>query len=288
LIIRLGIGDSSVDAFELAILNKPERLNKLEKDFLRHEYESPQSATEDVAEAWLEKAWEISGEAFRLQNELLVDLRETTNLVIHNALAKRTLEKVRKEETFYSTSFFKALAEMLNSSKKTRGNRIPTSVTDFPPDDMFDEFHSGFSLTLYYLAKIKIGPIISASKIPDNLDAYFEEVKEAYAFGLYRSSVALSRAILEMSLFDKLKRAGFFKEQKVVQMQLEKEDKLSRFINEAKWQKILNSENAELAHKVREAANRVMHTREKEAKPKEEQPLEIIFNTIRVIEWLYR
>jgi hypothetical protein len=141
---------------------------------------------------------------------------------------------------------------------------------------------------LYYLAKIKIGPIISSSKIPDNLGAYFEEVKEAYAFGLYRSCVALSRAILEMSLFDKLKRKGFFKEQKVVQMQLEKEDKLSRFINEAKWHKILNPENAELAHKVRDAANRVLHSKERESKPKEKEALEIIFNTIRVIEWLYR
>jgi 3-methyladenine DNA glycosylase AlkD len=135
-------------------------------------------------------------------------------------------------------------------------------ISDYKFDELFDEFHSWFDLVGYYHAKAKIGPIVSASRISnEQVSTYFDEIKEAYAFGQYRSSIALSRALLEMSLFDKLKRKGAFKQSsnKVVSIDVAKEDSLFKFINQAERFGILNHKMASLAHEVRKSANRVLH-----------------------------
>ena len=119
-----------MDAFELAIVEKAERLGKLEKDFLKHEYESAQASREEDLEAWFEKACDICSEAFHLKNELLMDLRDKTSLVIHNPVAKRVLDKIRRGESFYSASFHTALAEEVNKRRKTRRDHLPVSVSD--------------------------------------------------------------------------------------------------------------------------------------------------------------
>ena len=73
-----------------------------------------------------------------------------------------------------------------------------------------------FDITSYYLAQITIGPIISSFKIPSYLLSYFNEIKETYAFGKYRASVALCRALLEMALYRKLKAKGAFRDKKIL------------------------------------------------------------------------
>jgi len=170
---------------------------------------------------------------------------------------------------------------------------MPTSIEDILNDkfeDIFSDFHSWFDVTSYYLAQITIGPIISSFKIPSYLLSYFTEIKETYAFGKYRASVALCRALLEMALYRKLKAKGAFrdKDPKVTGINVAREDNLNRYINMAKWEKVLSKDSLDLAHQIRKTANGVLHIKDSEKQLNKKIVVDTIFATLRILEGLYR
>jgi len=157
-------------------------------------------------------------------------------------------------------------------------------------DDLFSDFHSWFDIIGYYQSRIRIGPIISMAKVPDHILAYFDEAKDTFAFMQYRSTIALSRALLEMVLFDKLKgkRAFSNTDPKVTDINVAREDNLCRYINLAKFHKLLTQSEGDIAHKVREQANSILHNKTSKSKPNELETLEIVLDTMKLVEKLYR
>ncbi|MBW2306472.1 MAG: DUF4145 domain-containing protein [Deltaproteobacteria bacterium] len=271
---------------EQSILEKARRLKKLERDFREHTYESkkPQSGAE--LEEFFNKAVTISEEAFRLRNEIQLEYHDTAVLQIIDPEVKALLNKIKEDDIFYSIDFYKRFIDFLNKDIESPLDRYSASLEDYMLDlrfdELFSEFHSWFDIVGYYSAKAKIGPIISTSEIKnDRIRAYFDEIKETCAFGQYRSSVALCRALLEMALFDKLNRKGV--------IEIAKEDNLSKFITQSKRFRILSSTMADLAHEVRESANNILHLKELEAGSDltEKRTFRIIFQTVRVLEYLY-
>ena len=155
---------------------------------------------------------------------------------------------------------------------------------------LFDEFHSFFDIYGYYEAKCKIGPIISSLHVPGGILSYFEEIKEVFAFGQYRSCIALCRALLEMSLWDRLSRKKVFKDSdsNVTSIDVAKEDNLYKYINLAKYHNILDAGGVKIANEIRKISNGILHIRSRDIKVTERDAFKVIFSTIQIIEDLYR
>ena len=278
---------------EKLVLQRVRRLNELEKEFLKFTYETSKPVSDDEAITFISKAFHIAYEAFTTKDEIFDEIRDLSELRIHDRNALMLLDRLRKGDPFYSISFYESTAKSINIDKANGAEEVPISIEDFLMqkfDDLLSDFHSWFDLIGYYVDKTIIGPIISSSKVPDHLLAYFNELKETYAFGQYRSSLALCRVLLEMALYDKLKARGEFngKNSKITQIDVAKEDNLNRYINIAKWKHLISSANHETAHKVRITANSVLHAKDKETKLNAKEVLRAIFDTIRIIENLYR
>jgi hypothetical protein len=270
---------------EKLLLQKIRRFGELEREFLKYNYETSKPVTTDELMDFMMKAIRIASEAFTIKSEILYEISELREVRIHDQQAIQLLDRIKKGDPFYSISFYEKIFNDIEE--------VPASMDDFliqKFDKLFEEFHSWFDLIGYYLKKTRIGPIISASKIPDHLLAYFDELKEAYAFQQYRSSLALCRSLLEMGLYDKLKARGIFKatNPKVTHIDIAKEDNLNRYINIAKWEHLLSPASHEIAHKIRTSANSILHPKDKEPQLNAKQVFETIFDTIRIIETLYR
>ncbi len=278
---------------ERRVLENVRKLEKLEKEFLKFTYETSKPQTAEELTAFLGEAMRTAAEAFTAKNEILEDFKDITELRIQDRQALRLLDGIRKGDKFYSIAFHENVGEMLNAKTESRSDQIATSLHDIlfdKFDDLFSDFHSWFDVLGYYSSKIVIGPIISSSKVPSHLLSYFEELKETYAFGQYRASIALCRALLEMALYRKLKARGAFKDKdpKVTNIDVAREDNLNRYINMAKWEKVLSKDSHDMAHGIRKTANDVLHTKDAEKPLDHKVVVDTIFATIRILEELYR
>jgi hypothetical protein len=184
---------------------------------------------------------------------------------------------------------------MLNNMRKKNDfdDQLPLSAEDFialNSDQYFEDFISWFDITGYYHSLMIIGPIISSSKVPSHIMNYFCELRKAYAFGQYRASVALCRTLLEMGLYEKLKRKGVFKKNNSSStLSLDfREDNLFTLIRKAKEKDILSSSNFEVAHKVRKFSNFILHPKDSLNNLQDIETRRIILDTVRFVEELYR
>ena len=285
-------GDS-VTKTEKQILDNVRKLELLEREFKKFNYETATPRNSDESISFLREIIRIAGEAFTTRNKILEDFKDVTELNIQDKQALGLLDSVRRNDKLYSIAFYENVGGIINADAENQENKMPTSIEDILNDkfeDIFSDFHSWFDVTSYYLAQITIGPIISSFKIPSYLLSYFTEIKETYAFGKYRASVALCRALLEMALYRKLKAKGAFrdKDPKVTSINVAREDNLNRYINMAKWEKILSKDSLDLAHQIRKTANSVLHIKDSEQQLDKKIVVDSIFATLRILEGLYR
>ena len=279
--------------YEESILENTRKLNQLEKDFLKFTYESKTPQNKEELDSYFKQAALLSIDAFEVRNKILADFHDITNLTIHDPSVVITLDKIRNNDHFCSISFYEGLADLFNRNTEDQREKWDISIEEYLHttfDELFDDFHSGFSVYGYYTAKMKIGPIITSFHVPQNILGYFDEIKETFAFGQYRSTIALCRALLEMTLFDKLNRLKVFKSSnpKITSIDEAKKDNLYEYIHLAKWKRIINHNDVEAAHRVRKSSNGILHIKDRESKPTEKVTFEIIFDTVKLIESLYR
>jgi len=275
------------------VLGNARKLEKLEKEFLKFTYETSKPKSSEELTAFLGESIRIASEAFAARNEILDDFKDVTELRIIDKQVLKVLDNVRRCDKFYSIAFHENIGEMLNAKTENETDKISITIEDVLHDkfhDLFSEFHSWFDLIGYYFNRIQIGPIISSSKVPSYLLSYFDELKESYAFGQYKASTALCRTLIEIALYEKLKAKGAFKNKdpKVININVAKEDNLNRYINMAKWEKILSEFSADAAHKIRLTANDVLHVKEAPRKLDQKFVFDTIISTVNIVEELYR
>jgi len=280
-------------SYEDHINAKVREFIQLEKYFLKFTYESKKPKNEHDLDLFFNGAIKIASKAFDLRNEIMEDFHDVTDLQIYDQKIKEILNKLKRNDKFHSIAFYQYIAQLINKTTENYSEKWLVDIRDYlsaKHDDLWEDFFSWFNLNSYYYAKIKIGPIVTSSHLPRSVQNYYNEIKEAYAFGLYKSSIALSRALLEMSLFDKLNKRGLFKSsnQKVINFDIAKEDNLYRYILCAKKEGLLDSKSKELADQVRGSANSILHLKENEQNLSEKETMEIIFKTVEVIEALYK
>jgi len=278
---------------ERRVLENVHKLKKLEKEFLKFMHETSTPQTDEELKAFFVEAMRRAEEAFTTKNDILEDFKDVTELRVQDSQALQLLDSIRKGDKFYSIDFHEKVVDMLNARTEKSSDQTTTSLHDILFDKRHDldlNFYSRFDVLGYYYSKIVIGPIISSSKVPPHILSYFEELKETYAFGQYRASVALCRALLEMALYRKLKARGAFKDKdpKVTNVDVAREDNLNRYINMAKWEKVLSKDGHDMAHGIRKTANDVLHTKDAERPLDQKVVVDTILSTIRILEELYR
>lgn len=280
-----------MNRYEIKIIEAARKIDSLEKEFLTLKDESKRLSNKNELKEYTKRLWLIGSEAFDIRNEIIAEYPNITNLQINDPSVKKILEKIRSNDTFDSISFFQKWSEALEEETGERFD-FPINFEQYLEakfDDWYDEFHQRFHLISYYQSIIEIGPIISSSKIPPEAQSYFDEIREAYAVRLDASAVALCRAVMEMCLFDKLKKKGFFKNKKVVPLDIVRQDNLSYLIRTAKNEKLLDKATKELADQIRISANQILHPKKTNGQLVSATmgTFQLITDTVKVIEKLY-
>ena len=205
------------------------------------------------------------------------------------------MEKIRRNEPFYSVSFYNSIVEELKESAENAGDLpdtdIITNLIERKWDSFSEDFHSWFDMNGYFYTQMKIGPIISSFEVPQHLLVYFREIRQTFAFAQYKAASALCRALLEMCLYRKLSAKRAFSNRgagNVVPIQNAREDSLFRFINMANKCRLLSESEAETAHRIRLGANKILHVKESPTIPSETDTLNIIWDTISILQRLYQ
>ncbi len=281
---------------EVELIEAVRKFEALEKNFLKYTYETEKPLTDESKRQFIEQAFHIAEQAYRVKQEILESFGQISDVRVSDQSVQRVLEKIRTDEQFYSISFYEGMVEILhkdidNEEHLPDTGDVITDLIDKKWDSLFDDFISRFSINDYYYAKMRIGPIISSFKVPKNLIVYFDEIRETFAFGQYRATIALCRALLEMCLYQKLKAKGAFVDRgttKVVPIENAKKDSLFKYINMAQRHRLLSQNEAGTAHLIRDNANKVLHVKEEPIEPREADTIDIILNTMSILQKLYR
>ena len=246
---------------EIFFLDKLRRFKKIETEFLKFTYETKSPVNEDESNAFFERIFQLAFDTVSLKNQILGEMHDVSDL------------------------------QMIDAKTEALSDKIETDLRSYFIDrveDFQDDFHSGFYIPDYYFRKAQVGAIITSAKVPKNITRYFDEIKEAFAFGLDRSGISLSRTLLEIGLHDKLKKKGHFKSNRVIQFDPSREDQLSRYIYLSYQCGLLNKALKESSNEIRKTANNVLHIKDTEEFSVRGRALKTISDTIEIIEFLYK
>ncbi len=270
------------------IVQKVEKLLDTEKKYLNL-IESAEAAEATTIIELIINAASLAGEINVGLTEIDRDIFEIEDDEIRIAL-----KNIREGRGFESVSAYNTLRNYL----KSKGINNEDSVSEGEEalegrwDELFGLFHARFDINSYFFGKLKVGPIITAASLPIALSNYFSELREAYAFGLYNSCLALCRMLLEMGLADTLSKIDKYKD--ASDMNRKAKDKpsyefgLFENINIASSLKLLSNELTHKAHGVRLTGNRIVHSKGLNTRPKSLDTLQIIKDTVAIVEALYQ
>jgi len=195
---------------DAVIAEKTRKFAALERGFLKCWYGSRRPSTKEELIDLFKESLHIAEQAFLVKQEITESFLGVSEVRISDPEVQSTLEKIRRDEPFYSISFYGDVVKLLKEMDAT--NKAAPSydddigeLIDTKWDKLFGDFHSWFSISNYYYAIMKIGPIISSFEVPSHLTGYFHEIRETFAFKQYRAATALCKALLEKSLYEKLK-----------------------------------------------------------------------------------
>lgn len=155
-------------------------------------------------------------------------------------------------------------------------------------ESLKDKFFEQFSSIEYAINKIELKPIIVADKYSGFLEEYFEEIIRAYSFDMDIALIALCRAVLEISITDKLESNKNYQKD-IKDRRIDKCSILAELINRALKYKVLNNEMTELTKSLKNYANDALHisAADQNSRKKKKANYKIIKDIINVVEYLY-
>ena len=277
---------------DLYFVEKVREFKKIEQEFIKFTYETKTPGNKKESEQFINSAIELAFDAVEKRNIILGEMHDVSDIQVNDPEVRSIIEKLRKGKGFASLAFAESLASLLNKKIDNYYEKIKTELKDYfyedKHDELWEEFHSWFSIPDYYYRKAQIGAIITSSKLPSNIVQYFNEIKEAYAFGLDKSCISLSRALLEIALHDKLKKKGLFKSSKITSIDIAREDPLHRYIFVAHKERLLSNKVKELAIEIKKKGNNILHIKDTQDFSVRGLALKTIKDTVEAIEYLYR
>lgn len=218
--------------------------------------------------------------------------QDPSNLETVEDNIRNTLKMVRNGKGLKCIDAYETLKEYLKPNMGALNNQgaDERNFVENNWDSLFDIFHSCFDINSYFQNKLKIGPLITSSSVPNELKSNFVELKEAYAYGLGNACVALCRMLIEIGYADVLSKFSDYKDalkiNRVAKDKAKFEFSLFENINIASSLNLISQELAEKSHKIRMAGNDIIHTN-KSVNHKESDPADIIESTVQVLETIY-
>lgn len=272
-------------------LEQIREFKKIEQEYIRFNCEAKTPRNKEESEQFFMKSIELAFDAVEKRNLILGEMYDITDIQINDPEVKRIIEKLKKGERFESLNFAENLASLLNEDIDDYSKRIKTDLRDYFADkfdEFWDDFHQTFYIADFYYRRAQVGAIITSSKLPSNIIQYFNEIKEAYAFELDKSCISLSRALLEIAIFDKLKKKGYFRSSKIISIDEAKKSLLKGYIMDAYREGLLSKNVKNLAVEINNRGNRVLHIKDTTEYSVRGLALKTIKDTVEVIEYLYR
>lgn len=277
---------------DLYFLIKVREFKKIEQEFIKFTYETKTPGNKKESEQFMNNAIKLAFNAVEKRNVILGEMHDVSDIQMNDLEVRSIIEKLRKGERFESLAFAESIASLFNEKIDNYYEKIKTGLRHYFYEDKYDElweeFNTWFHIPDYYYRKAQIGAIITSSKLPSNIVKYFNEIKEAYAFGLDKSCISLSRTLLEIALHDKLKKKGLFKPSKIISINIAKEDSLHKYINVAYKEMLLSNKAKGLAMEIKKKGNNVLHIKDTQDFSVRGLALKIIKDTVELIEYLYR
>jgi hypothetical protein len=276
----------------LYFLIKVREFKKIEQEFIKFTYETKTPGNKKESEQFMNNAIKLAFNAVEKRNVILGEMHDVSDIQMNDPEVRSIIEKLRKGERFESLAFAESISSLFNEKIDNYYEKIKTGLRDYFYEDKYDElweeFNTWFHIPDYYYRKAQIGAIITSSKLPSNIVKYFNEIKEAYAFGLDKSCISLSRTLLEIALHDKLKKKGLFKPSKIISINIAKEDSLHKYINVARKEMLLSNKAKGLAMEIKKKGNNVLHIKDTQDFSVRGLALKTIKDTVELIEYLYR
>lgn len=273
-------------------MEKAREFKKTEQKFIKFTYETKTPRNKEESEKFINKSIELAFDAVEKRNLILGEMHDVNDIQINDPEVKTIIEKLRKGERFESLAFAESISSLFNEKIDNYYEKIKTGLRHYFYEDKYDElweeFNTWFHIPDYYYRKAQIGAIITSLKLPSNIVQYFDEIKEAYAFGLDRSCISLSRTLLEIALHDKLKKKGLFRPSETISINIAKEGSLYNYICVAYKERLLSNKTKELALEIKKKGNNVLHIKDTQDFSVRGLALKTIKDTVELIEYLYR
>ena len=300
-------------------LTKVVHLIQNERRYRKFDYERRQPLTSEELEGYLEQHAKYLKESFELQESIKYDLcmspspflpeidafiesiqiDEPIPMIdstseVSSGQVKQAVRDILKGTEPYSIRMTRRLYEQMCKVSGDTG-----TVPDIFPTtqqmllNRYEEIETSFlengpDALNYHLAMFEVGLIFISKAVPPSIQDYFAEVRESYSLGLFRSSISLCRAMLEMTLINQF---GAKKQQEIRNAKWG----LCRIIKEAKKENLLGTDEEKKAMSIRDSGVFVLHKGETRPPPQKGKALEgggggggVIRDTSSLVEYLYR
>jgi len=242
----------------------------------------------NITKTKFSKLIKTSINAFNTYQKIQLLLGDYTSLQLDDPQLIDLFNKVRNGKKFHSISGYHLIYQELitDTDDSTNFSGDITDLIETMPENLDEKFHEIYSTWQYSLERIAIGPILVNDKIPNWIVKYFNEIREAFAFQLYRSCLALCRSLLEVLLFESIKDTKYYNQLKSEKRSQGRHLCLVDYTIIAYNNNLIDKETVQDIDQIREWAKTVLHKGSQKYKLNRDEVYKYIKNTVNVVEQL--
>ena len=176
--------------------------------------------------------------------------------------------------------------KVLESLEKSTGERFSQEAEDEIDwmDTLFSKGTADYVDWDFFRRRNEVGSIIGSQSLPDVFLHHLDKLKECYALSLFEATIIFCRSVIEVGVFEALKRKGEIKsDKKVADIGEYRLNNLMRrikpFVYQGNWEK---------GQKVIKHANKILHSKRNKIVVSENEAYDSIKDTIAIIEELFQ
>ena len=240
---------------------------------------------------------------YETEEEIMKILAEENPLDdIRDPIARDILRKVRDKSYFVLDKEARELENMLKKLPpdivekienilRSKGIEVAESEIDEEISRVTmafsEEIHEKVDAFEYYKRKKEIGTIISDTKLPKRIHAYFWDIRECFLLGLMYPAVGLCRVLIELAFRDRFRTFGLDKKYPSPNIHSIDDYKMKEVIKGV-GRRLGSDSLKDEAYRIWQMSSDILHGREANIKLDTDEVLKFIKATFNILEKLYR
>ena len=203
------------------------KLKHLDRQCIELSYEHAKPTDATGLREYLIELFTLCYAAFTLWNDIRQYMSEASSIKIHDKDIRHELKRIKDNQELYLIRQYKSLVSLFNKCGETE---FDVSLDDYlfgKFDELFEKFHVWFDYVVFYRRKTEAGCIIVPFHNKPSIDKYYSEISDAFSFGLFKASIALCRALLELVLFDELCKRKLLTKTNVLHIETERQEEIN-------------------------------------------------------------